>query len=343
MRNPEQLLAIDVGAGTQDILLYEKGKPPENCLKMVVPSRTITVARRIRQATEARLPIFLKRNLMGGGACVEATKGHLRAGLEAYATPLAAKTIRDNPAEVLEMGVKIVEDGPDDAVPIDLRDIDLPSLQQALALFDVALPQKFAIAVQDHGECLDGSNRRFRFAYWERFIREGGKLDGLIYKEPPSFLTRMRAIQRDVPGALVMDTGAAAVRGTFCDQKVLRRRGEGVVVVNIGNSHTLGALVQDGRVWGLFEHHTARTTPAKLEDYIDRLRQGSLSNEEIYADGGHGCVIHPSVPRGALFDFVIITGPNRHLASDSGYYFAVPYGDMMLTGCFGLLAAAGML
>jgi uncharacterized protein (DUF1786 family) len=84
-------------------------------------------------------------------------------------------------------------------------------------------------------------------------------------------------------------------------------------------------------------------TPTKLEDHINRLRQGSLSNEEIYADGGHGCVIHPSLPRGVLFDFVIITGPNRHLASDLGYYFAVPYGDMMLTGCFGLLAAAGML
>lgn len=343
MSSPEQLLAIDVGAGTQDILLYEKGKPPENCLKMVVPSRTITVARQIKQATEAKLPIFLKGNLMGGGACVEAIKGHLRAGLEAYATPLAAKTIRDNPAEVLEMGVKIVEDGPNDAVPIDLRDIDLPSLQQALFLFDVPLPEQFAIAVQDHGECLDGSNRRFRFAYWERFIREGGKLDGLIYKEPPSFLTRMRAIQRDVPGALVMDTGAAAVRGAFCDQKVFQRRGEGVLVVNIGNSHTLGALVQDGRVWGLFEHHTARMTPPKLEDYIDRLCQARLSNEEIYADGGHGCVIHPSFSRGLLFDFVTITGPNRHLASDLGYYFAAPYGDMMLTGCFGLLAAAGML
>jgi uncharacterized protein (DUF1786 family) len=341
--NPKQLLAIDVGAATQDIFLYEKGKPPENCLKMVVPSRTMTVARRIREVTEAKQPIFLKGNLMGGGACVEAIKGHLRAGLQAYATPLAAKSIRDNPAEVLEMGVKIVEDGPDDAVPIDLRDIDLPSLRQALSLFDVALPEQFAIAVQDHGECLDGSNRRFRFAYWERFIMEGGELEALIYKEPPLFLTRMRAIQRDVPGALVMDTGAAAMWGVFCDQKVFRRRQEGVVVVNIGNSHTLGALVQDRRVWGLFEHHTARMTPAKLEDYIDRLRQARLSDKEIYADGGHGCLIHPSLLQGLLFNFVTITGPNRHLASNSGYYFAVPYGDMMLTGCFGLLAAAGVL
>ncbi|GFP22499.1 hypothetical protein HKBW3S06_01727, partial [Candidatus Hakubella thermalkaliphila] len=51
----------------------------------------------IREATEAKVPIFLKGNLMGGGACVEAITGHLRAGLEAYATPLAAKSIRDNP------------------------------------------------------------------------------------------------------------------------------------------------------------------------------------------------------------------------------------------------------
>ncbi|MBM7624189.1 hypothetical protein [Sporohalobacter salinus] len=35
-----------------------------------------------------------------------------------------------------------------------------------------------------------------------------------------------------------------------------------------------------------------------------------------------------------------VTGPNRQLANGLGYYFAVPCGNMMLSGCFGLLAAA---
>jgi hypothetical protein len=40
---------------------------------------------------------------------------------------------------------------------------------------------------------------------------------------------------------------------------------------------------------------------------------------------------------------VIATGPRRALlrASTHRPYFAAPFGDMMLSGCFGLLAAMG--
>jgi len=36
-----------------------------------------------------------------------------------------------------------------------------------------------------------------------------------------------------------------------------------------------------------------------------------------------------------------VTGPRRSLLRDSSLrpYFAVPFGDMMIAGCFGLLAA----
>jgi hypothetical protein len=38
---------------------------------------------------------------------------------------------------------------------------------------------------------------------------------------------------------------------------------------------------------------------------------------------------------------VVVTGPRRALMRDSKHcpYFAVPFGDMMIAGCFGLLAA----
>ncbi len=34
---PDRMIAIDVGAGTQDILIYESGKPWENQIKLVLP------------------------------------------------------------------------------------------------------------------------------------------------------------------------------------------------------------------------------------------------------------------------------------------------------------------
>ena len=42
------LLAIDVGAGTQDILLYDPAREPENCLKLVLPSQTQVVGAQVR-------------------------------------------------------------------------------------------------------------------------------------------------------------------------------------------------------------------------------------------------------------------------------------------------------
>jgi hypothetical protein len=36
---------------------------------------------------------------------------------------------------------------------------------------------------------------------------------------------------------------------------------------------------------------------------------------------------------------VAVTGPRRSLVEGLGYYPAAPYGNMMLAGCFGLVAA----
>jgi uncharacterized protein (DUF1786 family) len=343
MSDSRRILAIDAGAGTQDVLLYESDKTMENCVQLVLPSRTMIVAGRIRQATARGEDVFLTGNLMGGGPCVSAIKKHLRAGLVVYATPLAAKTIRDNPREVEALGVQIVEQAPTDAMTIRTGDVDLAALGRALALFDVELPERYAIAVQDHGETLEGSQRRFRFQQWQRFVEQGGDIIKLAYLELPPHLTRMKAVQADVPGAMLMDTGSAAIWGALCDENVASHQGDGLIVVNVGNQHTIGFLLREERVWGLFEHHTVLMNPDKLAAYVDSLREGTLTNDEVYGDNGHGAYVHPDYPGDGNFRFVAITGPNRGMAVSLGYYMAVPYGDMMMTGAFGLVAAARRL
>jgi uncharacterized protein (DUF1786 family) len=343
MSDSKQILAIDAGAGTQDILLYESDKTMENCVKMILPSRTTIVAGRVRQATARGEDVFLTGNLMGGGPCVSAIKRHVRVGLAVYATPLAAKTIRDNPREVEALGVQIVEEAPSDALTIRTGDIDLAALGRALALFDVELPQRYAIAVQDHGETLEGSQRRFRFQQWQRFVEHGGRIVELAYLEVPAHLTRMKAVQADVPGAMLMDTGSAAIWGALCDENVAAHQEDGLIVVNVGNQHTIGFLLRGERVWGLFEHHTVLMNADKLAVYIDSLREGTLTNDEVYGDNGHGAYVRPDYPGDGTFKFVAVTGPNRGMAAGLGYYMAVPYGDMMMTGAFGLVAAARRL
>jgi len=79
-----QILAIDVGMGTQDILLYDDEKRIENCYKMVLPSPTLRLAERVRSANGKE--IFLTGRVMGGGHLTRAVKEHLRKGGHVYAT-----------------------------------------------------------------------------------------------------------------------------------------------------------------------------------------------------------------------------------------------------------------
>jgi len=347
----DRILAIDVGAGTQDILLWEAGQPMENNVKLVLPSWTTILARRVKRATQGARPVFLTGNLMGGGPVVSAMKRHLRAGYPVYTTPRAALTIRDNLDQVRQRGYTIVERPPDepDLLVLRTRDVDLDALAGALAPFGVDVPETVAVAVQDHGECLEGSNRQFRFQLWREFVEGGGRMLDLAHREPPPCYTRMQAVQQDAPGAVVMDTGPAALWGMLEDDRVVAHAGEGFVAVNVGNQHTLGVLLRGERVLGLFEHHTVLMTPQKLARLVDRLRAGKLTNEEVFDDNGHGAFVGPDyAPAGAAvsgagFEFVAVTGPQRHLAADLGYHFAAPYGDMMLTGCFGLVAATRQL
>lgn len=349
---PRQLiLALDVGTGTQDLLLYDPGRPLENCVKMVLPSPTRLVAKAIARATGEGRDVLLTGRIMGGGPSVRAMRQHLERGRRLYATAEAAKTIRDNLAAAEELGVVLVpegaEPGPGVAV-IRLTDVDTCRLGETLGLFGVELPEQWAVAVQDHGECLTGSNRRFRFALWEEFLGRGGDLLDLLYLEAPAVYTRLRAVQAEVLGAAVMDTGAAAVWGALCDEAVAAHLDQGLTVLNLGNGHTVGAVVRGRRITALFEHHTHLLTPEKLAGLVSRLQAGQLTNAEVYGDGGHGAAVIPGFdPPGT---FVAVTGPQRALVagggfapgSGGGYHFAVPGGDMMLSGCFGLVAALSL-
>lgn len=331
-----QCIAIDVGAGTQDILVYDSEKRVEQCFKMVLPSQTRIVAQRVRQATELHKDIFLNGVTMGGGPCVRAIKDHLGAGLRVYSTESAAKTIYDDLDRVQRTGVAITRQCPD-AIPIETKDIDLSAISTVMRLFEMDVPERFAIAVQDHGESTK-SNRVFRFEHLKRVIQKGGDLQSLVYTPEtiPEYLTRMRAVAQTLADfdVVLMDTGPAAIFGAVdtTDQPA--------IVLNIGNGHTLCAILIDGCITGIFEHHTRQVNIERLDTYIEKLADGTLTFEEIFESGGHGCYIKEipdEMPR------VIVTGPNRYIAEESRHdiTFAAPYGDMMLTGSFGLVK--GML
>ncbi len=338
----ESMLIVDVGSGTQDILLYQPEKLIENCPKFIVPSRTQIVAAQIRKATALGQGIFMHGHLMGGGACALAVKKHLAAGLQAYVTPQVALTFNDNLELVERMGIVLREKAPEATTPIWLGDIDLTALRQAIEAFGLEYPQKLAVAVQDHGFSVTESNRILRFRLWEEFVMQGGDLRKLVFTQDiPEVYTRMHAVREIMPEAILSDTGTSALLGIISDPLVTPHLNKGILAVNIGNSHTLAAAILGDRVYGIFEQHTSFLTLDSLVRFIQRFQSTELTNAEVFEQGGHGATLHPEMKRG--WDFVAVTGPRRSLAKPLNWYEAAPYGDMMLTGCFGLLAGMGKI
>lgn len=339
----ERILAIDIGAGTMDVVVHDPAQPMENAVQLVLPSATAIVGRRIEQARHEGRPVFLHGNLMGGYHTTNAVWRHLEAGLPVYATAKAAGTVHDSLDLLRERGVRIVGEAPPGAVPIEMRDVDLARLERALAGYDVTLPETIAVAAQDHGFSPGYSNRLFRFEHWRRFLFPGATLADHIWERPPDYMTRLLAIQEDVPGALVADTGPAAVLGALEDERVARAADTGACIVNVGNQHTLGLLVRGEELFGVMEHHTEAMTTAKLERLITRLVAGTVTHDEVFDDEGHGALVLDGYRGLAPFEVIAVTGPNRHMAKPLGCYFAAPHGAMMLSGCFGLIRGVSRL
>ena len=320
--------------------MWRQGQNLENAVKLVLPAPTQVVATRIRRATGQGRQVFLYGWLMGGGAVHRAVDEHLAAGLKVYATPAAAATFADDPAKVEAMGVVIREEPPENALAVPMGDLNLEELAQACERFEVELPSQLALAVCDHGYSPGYSNRKFRFDQWRAFLESGGELSRLIFDQAPPAMTRLAALTQQAPGCLLMDTAAAAAWGALEDPEVAAMaQGEGVCIVNLGNMHTVAFLVRGDKVLGIYEHHTRCLDTLSLRSQVEGFIQGVLDEDEVFAGHGHGVARLPQAPKG-LPGAPVITGPQRRLAQGLGWTTAVPHGDVMLSGCFGLLAAA---
>ena len=368
-----KILTVDIGTGTQDIFLYDSNLDIENGFKLVLPSPTMMVHRRLKQALPFRRPILLTGHQMGGGPSAWAIEEVARAGIPVYMTPSAATTLNDELDKVEKLGIKIIGEDEVQGLQVaglkveslELRDFDFELISKTFNDYGVSLDDLSAIAVAvfDHGNAPAGvSDRQFRFDYLDERIKSKNSLSAFAYlsNDIPKIMTRLQSVAdsaHELPCPLVvMDTAPAAVLGANFDPTVMKR--ERKIIVNVGNFHTLAFRLGDG-IEGVFEHHTGEINLPKLENYIRALADGSLKHQDIFDDMGHGALVYGTNP----FEFgkdefdVVVTGPRRNmfnLESDSSLsdvkqraaslqrlrpYFAVPFGDMMIAGCFGLLAA----
>lgn len=354
-----KILCVDVGTGTQDIFLYDSRVDIENGFKLVVPSPTMLVHQQLKEATRHQQAVLLSGVTMGGGPSQWAAEAHAKAGLPIYATSDAARSFNDDLEAVAAMGITVVSEDealhlPDSVQHLELCDFDFMAIADTFAKFSVKLDDLAAVVVGvfDHGNAPPGySDRQFRFDYIDQRLQESKSLSAFAFcaQDVPGIMTRLQAVVASSTGVgaplVVMDTAPAAVFGALFDPNVAVQPRK--LVANVGNFHTLAFRLGPAGVEAVFEHHTGLLDLPKLETLLLALAAGTLQHGDVFDDHGHGALVYDSAPLDlhSQEHGVIVTGPRRGLmrASSLRPYFAVPFGDMMIAGCFGMLAAVADL
>ena len=336
-----RILAIDVGTGTQDIMIYDTEKELENSIKIVLPSPHLYISQQMR---EIENDIYFQGEIMGGGKIKKSILEHMEKGYNVVMEPLCARTIRDDLEQVKAIGIEIAEEGKEykDYTKITMGDINITKLSEFLLGYDLEFDfDKIAIAVQDHGYNENMGDRDFRFEKIREKVSEPiSPLEFGFRDEVPEYFTRMRAVRRQIEKEgieeipLVMDTKFASIAGMCYDE--VAEKLNSFIVIDIGNGHTTAASIEDGKIQGVFEHHTSSLTGESLERYMKRLASGEITHEEVHDDFGHGAhVINPI----SKIEKAIVSGPKRELIEKTNldWHHAAPGGDVMMTGTIGLI------
>lgn len=344
----QNILTIDIGAGTMDVLCYVPDEKMHYKAVVVSPVRTMAAA-----INAASGDLLVSGREMGGGPVTTALKERCQTH-EVVISTSASATLHHDPARVKALGLRII---PDEEIAIQsrdsrfhsivLNDIDVPRIQQIVEGF--GLPFEFkavAVCAQDHGVAPTGvSHLDFRHQAFKAKLDKAPRAHALLYPAEaiPTHFNRLRAIagachQLPAQSVYVMDSGMAAILGASMDPAVQGK--ETYMVLDIATSHTVGAVLRRQTLLGSFEYHTHDISLNRLEQLLLDLPDGKLTHTQILSEGGHGAYLREA-PGYSQIEAIVATGPKRRLMKNTKLpiTWGAPWGDNMMTGCVGLLEA----
>jgi len=339
------ILSIDVGKGTEDVLIIDPNAegPIENAIQLVIPSTAQLLTNRLQTASG---DWFFKGYIMGGEPWNRLVYEHADAN-RVVMTADAAMSLRYDPDQVTSHGIEIAELPPESVTIFHTRDINFNRIEAMLHGSDIAIEEieYVLLACQDHGRPDDRkrSTRDFRMKTIYNQLDQRGRLEDLLLRSDhiPSYLPRHQAIASSVldqfdhlnsDQVFVMDSSPAVIAGAVTTGRQ--------IIINAGNGHTLVMFLNDGIVETVYETHTGGVTQEKILKNIKLLLKNELSHEQSLQQGGHGVyarIIHGEYE---LDDYlpILVIGPNRSLFKNGELFTYVhPMGNMMMAGPLGLV------
>ena len=343
-------LMLDIGAGTLDMLYYDTDHDLH--YKAVARSPVRVLADEIRNMGK-KTNLMVTGGEMGGGPVSQALIDRA-ATAEVLMTAPAAATIHHDRERVTRHGIRVVDRAEAEKKKKDpafghvsVGDLQPGRLQRIVE--GMGVPFAFdavAICAQDHGVAPPGvSHLDFRHQLFAAALERNPVPQALMYRsdEVPESMNRLLTIAQDAlylptDRVYVMDSGMAAILGASMDPLAADK--ETILVLDIATSHTVGAAMQNGQLYGFFEYHTKDITVGRIDQLLKTLPEGRLSHRQILDEGGHGAYSRKAVGF-ADVQLILSTGPRRGLiaASTLPITLGAPWGDNMMTGTVGLLEA----
>jgi uncharacterized protein (DUF1786 family) len=344
------ILAIDVGKGTEDVLLYQHGESFENSIQMVAPSAAQILAMQIKNDPSKR--IVIDGELMAGEPWhKEIYQRCANAPNSVVMSETSARSLRYNLDQVRSRGVQVVPNNEIHDFKGSKYVISDIIWDRIIGLIEASginheMIQTVLLCCQDHGEPSDPAQsvRDFRMKSIYQPIQKTGKLEDLLINasDVPSILPRHQAICRSalkhIPhltprSVYIMDSSPAVALGVKSDES-------DQLIVNVGNGHTLAVIVENKLVQAIYEMHTGGITSEKVLGDLKLLLSNQLTHEDALKSGGHG-IFSRKVFNSSIEDFLPITliGPNRSKLTGLPVQLEHPGGNMMMAGPIGLIKA----
>lgn len=354
----ENILAIDIGKGTEDIYFYQPHQRLENGVHIIRPSRAQILKRILNQHLNSNYDLLVDGTIMGGEPWhAPLYKIAQMPNREVIMTPKAALSLRYNLDQVKTRGVKIHDQLPSKDQQhhfyFETFDVNFHWYEKIFQELDIEIFDEcdtILLACQEHGYTgsRNISPREFRLLEcYQRFLDKSPVLTSLMFERSkvPTFAWRLKAntdlAHKFFPNSkiFIMDSSPAVVLGTQLDPTVT----DGIkTVINIGNGHTLVMVLNnEWEVLAIWEHHTGGLTTTQMDDFLVKLFSNKLDHLSVLKQGGHGYYQRiPSIPDEAR-ETIVVIGPNRDLLRRSKFsksiLWAHPLGNMMLSGPAGLL------
>ena len=217
-------------------------------------------------------------------------------------------------------------------------------VEQALHfLKEHRLPQPGRTVLCSMGETLSAKEeekrREERMRLWkEALLLAQGRPERLLTlsRTFPGADALLKKTQEAFGSALVAHSGAAAVLSAMSVPAVRERSWrEGITILWAGYGHIQAFLVYQEKILGLYEQHADLSREAVLAD-LSELRLNWLPDEQVRAQGGHGCICGDFPEEAEGFRPTWILGPCRARFEGCGRLLS-SCGDDAPERCFGLL------